>query len=43
MMPLEIVKSLNGKGVKPAVTSIPNQARNPSPLEKFSLKFCEYS
>ena len=43
IIPLEIVKSLNGKGVKPAVINIPIQAKNPSPVVKFSLKLLEYS
>ena len=42
-MPLEIVKSLNGKGVKPAVTNIPYQAKNPPPSVNLSLKVSEYS
>ena len=42
-MPLEIVKSLNGSGVKPAVTNIPSQAKNPPPVVNFSLKVSEYS
>ena len=42
-MPLEIVKSLNGKGVNPAVINIPNQAKNPPPVENLSLKLFEYS
>ena len=42
-MPLEIVKSLNGKGVKPAVIKIPNQAKNPPPVVNCSLKLLEYS
>ena len=29
IIPLEIVKSLNGNGVKPAVINIPNHAKNP--------------
>ena len=29
MKPLDIVKSLKGRGVKPAVTSIPNQEKKP--------------
>ena len=43
IIPLEIVKSLNGKGVKPAVNNIPNQAENPVPTENFVLKLSEYS
>ena len=43
IIPLEIVKSLNGKGVKPAVNNIPNQAVNPPPVVNFSLKDSEYS
>ena len=43
IIPLEIVKSLKGKGVKPAVINIPNQARNPPPVVNFSLKVFEYS
>ena len=43
IIPLEIVKSLNGKGVKPAVTRIPSQAKNPPPVVNFSLKLSEYS
>ena len=43
IIPLEIVKSLNGKGVKPAVNNIPNQAVNPPPAVKFSLNVSEYS
>ena len=42
-MPLEIVKSLKGKGVKPAVTNIPNQAKNPPPEPNLSLNASEYS
>ena len=42
-MPLEMVKSLNGKGVKPAVTNIPNQAKNPPVVSNFSIKELEYS
>ena len=38
IIPLEIVKSLNGKGVKPAVTNIPNHAKNPPPVVNFCLK-----
>ena len=43
IIPLEIVKSLNGRGVKPAVTNMPNQAKNPPPAVNFSLKLPEYS
>ena len=43
IIPLEIVKSLNGRGVKPAVTNMPNQAKNPPPTVNFSLKLSEYS
>ena len=43
IIPLEIVRSLNGIGVKPAVNNIPNHALNPPPVENFSLKFSEYS
>ena len=43
MIPLEIVKSLNGNGVKPAVINIPTQAKNPPPEVNFSLKVSEYS
>ena len=42
-MPLEIVNNLNGKGVKPAVTNIPNQAKKPPPVVNFSLKVLECS
>ena len=40
-MPLEIVKSLNGKGVKPAVNNIPSHAVNPPPVLNFSLNVSE--
>ena len=43
IIPLEIVKSLNGKGVKPAVNNMPSQAKKPSPAVNFSLKVCDYS
>ena len=43
IMPLEIVRSLNGKGVKPAVTNIPSQVKNPPPVVNFSLKLSDYS
>ena len=36
--PLEIVKSLNGRGVKPAVKSIPSQEKKPPFVENFSFK-----
>ena len=36
IIPLEIVISLNGKGVKPAVNNMPSQAFNPPPVENFS-------
>ena len=36
--PLEIVRSLKGNGVKPAVTSIPNQEKKPPVVENFSFK-----
>ncbi len=36
--PLEIVKSLNGRGVKPAVNKIPNQETKPPLVENFSFK-----
>ena len=38
MNPLDIVKSLNGRGVKPAVKSIPSQETNPPFVENFSFK-----
>ena len=38
MNPLEIVRSLNGSGVKPAVKSIPNQEKKPPFVENFSFK-----
>ena len=38
IIPLEIVKSLNGNGVKPAVTSIPSQEKNPPFVENLSFK-----
>ena len=41
--PLDIVKSLNGSGVKPAVTSIPNQDINPPFVENFSYKKIGFS
>ena len=43
IIPLEIVKSLNGSGVKPAVTNIPSQAKKPPPEVNFSLKLSLYS
>ena len=43
IMPLEIVNSLNGRGVKPAVTKMPNQVKNPPRVVNFSLKLSEYS
>ena len=36
--PLEIVKSLNGRGVKPAVNNIPNQEKKPPFEENFSFR-----
>ena len=36
--PLEIVKSLKGRGVNPAVKSIPNQERKPPFVENFSFR-----
>ena len=36
--PLEIVSSLNGNGVNPAVTSIPNQEKKPPFVENLSFK-----
>jgi len=36
--PLEIVKSLNGRGVNPAVKSIPSQETKPPVVENFSFK-----
>ena len=36
--PLEIVKSLNGRGVNPAVKSIPIQEAKPPVVENFSFK-----
>ena len=36
--PLEIVKSLNGRGVNPAVKSIPSQEAKPPVVENFSFK-----
>ena len=36
--PLEIVKSLNGRGVNPAVKSIPSQEAKPPAVENFSFK-----
>ena len=38
MNPLEIVKSLNGRGVKPAVNKIPSQETKPPAVENFSFK-----
>ena len=43
IIPLEIVKSLNGKGVKPAVNNIPSHALKPPPVENFSLNVTDYS
>ncbi len=43
IIPLEIVKSLNGKGVKPAVNNIPSQVLNPPPDANLSLNDSEYS
>ena len=40
---LVIVNNLNGNGVKPAVTNIPNHAKKPPPVVNFSLKLSEYS
>ena len=40
-MPLEIVNNLNGKGVKPAVTNMPSQAKKPPPSVNRSLKASE--
>ena len=36
--PLDIVKSLNGKGVNPAVINMPSQETNPPFEENFSFK-----
>ena len=36
--PLEIVSSLNGRGVKPAVNNIPNHEKKPPFEENFSFK-----
>ena len=36
--PLEIVKSLNGRGVNPAVKSIPIQETKPPVVENFSFR-----
>ena len=36
--PLDMVKSLNGKGVKPAVIKIPSQEKNPPVVENFSFR-----
>ena len=36
--PLEIVKSLNGKGVKPAVTRIPSHEIKPPLVENLSFR-----
>ena len=38
MNPLEIVKSLNGRGVNPAVKSIPIQETKPPAVENFSFR-----
>ena len=38
MNPLEIVNSLNGRGVNPAVKSIPSQERKPPFEENFSFR-----
>ena len=43
IIPLEIVKSLKGKGVKPAVNNIPSQALSPPLVANFSLNESEYS
>ena len=43
IIPLEIVKSLKGRGVKLAVINIPNQAKNPPPVANLSLNESEYS
>ena len=37
MKPLEIVKSLKGSGVNPAVKRIPSHEKNPPFVENFSL------
>ena len=36
--PLDIVNSLNGRGVKPAVKSMPSQETKPPFVENFSFK-----
>ena len=36
--PLEIVNSLKGRGVNPAVTKIPSQEKKPPDVENFSFK-----
>ena len=41
--PLEIVKALYGKGVKPAKKSILNHARKPLPLDMLDFKFSTLS
>ena len=41
--PLEIVKSLNGRGVNPAVKSIPIQEAKPPVVENFSFKKLGFS
>ena len=38
MKPLEMVKSLKGSGVNPAVTSIPNQEKKPPFVRTYLLK-----
>ena len=38
MKPLEIVNSLKGKGVNPAVTNIPSQEKKPPFVENLSFK-----
>ena len=38
IMPLVIVKTLNGRGVNPARNSVAIQIRRPSPIEKLSFK-----
>ena len=43
IIPLEIVKSLNGRGVNPAVINIPSHAKKPPPVVNFSLNVFEYS
>ena len=41
--PLDIVKSLNGRGVKPAVKSIPIQEIKPPFVENLSFKKLGFS